>query len=490
MNKIKQLAGQTAIYGVSSILARVLNYLLVPLHTYIFVATDQYGIIGEMYAYVAFLVVILTYGMETAFFRYSELENDRNSVFTTTFISLLVSSSVFVTLAIIFSQPIADMLRYPNNSEYVVWFAMIVSLDAVTAAPFAKLRAEKRAKRFAFIRIANIAVYIILNLFFLVLCPYLHENNILPGIVDVIYRGEVGVGYVFISNLIASIVQFILLLPEMVNMKSRFDPALWRKMIVYALPLLIFGLAGIVNETIDRILIKYLLPEDMAMSQVGIYSACYKISIIIYMFIQAFRYAAEPFFFAQAKEQDAKTVYADVMKYMIIIVSFIFLATLLYLPVIQYFISENYREGLKIVPILLMAYVFVGVSYNLSIWYKLTNQTKFGAYLAISGAIITLIMNFWLIPVIGYMGSAWATFTCYLLMMIASYMLGQKYYPVKYDLKNIFLYLVLALALYFLSTFTATDSMTITLLINTAILLVFVIIVYKREDLRGLILRK
>lgn len=501
MNHIKQLAGQTAIYGLSSIIGRVLSYLLVPLYTRVFL-TSEYGTVNEMYAYVSLLIVVLTYGFETGFFRFSQSETDKNSVYSTSLISLISTSSLFVLFAVLFAQPVAEVLRYPDNSEYVIWFALIIALDAVSAIPFARLRAQNKAKRFAVIKIINIISNVLLNLFFILLCPYMLKHSIMPDFVDMVYKGKIGVGYVFISNLISSAITIILLLPDMLKIKYKFDFVLWKKMMRYSLPLLVVGLAGIINETMDRIFLKYLLPENIALSQVGIYGACYKISIILTLFIQAFRFAADPFFFAKAKEKDAKQIYADVMNYFVIICLFIFLAVVLYLDVVKYFVGKDFYttptaisgggkfielfigneiNGLQVVPILLLANMCLGVYYNLSIWYKLIDKTSFGAYISIFGALITTVLNVWWIPVIGYMGSAWATFICYATMMVVSFIYGQKHYHINYNLKKIFGYTVLALIIFFVSKYVYFDNPALRYGFNTFLLLIFTGIIYYYE---------
>lgn len=486
-NPLKKLAGQTAIYGTSSIVGRMLNYFLVPLHTNVF-DPDQFGIVNELYAYVAFLIVVLTYGMETAFFRYSEKFSDKNRVYATTLLPILSTSLIFVVLAILFSTDVATMLRYPQNNEYVVWFALIISLDAISSIPFARLRAQNRPMRFASIKLVNISVNIGLNLFFLLLCPYLMKFEAAQPLVSLFYRGSIGVGYIFIANLIASAVTALMLVPEMVGLNYRFDKGLFKQMLKYALPLLIFSLAGIVNEVIDRVLLKYLLPKETSMVYVGIYGACYKISIMMSIFIQAFRYAAEPFFFSQAKEHNAKQVYADLMKYFVMVLSLLFLGIMLYLDVVKYFVGEKYHSGLKVVPVLLMANLFLGVFYNLSIWYKLTNKTIYGAYISIIGALITLGLNFWLIPLINYMGSAWATFACYFSMMTISYFVGQKHYPVNYPLKKLAGYFFMALGLYYLSTFNPYEQLLPKLLLNSLLLSVYLGVVLFQE--RSLLVKR
>lgn len=476
-NPIRKLAGQTAIYGVSTIVARLMNYLMVPIHTRIFAPPD-YGIVGEMYAYVSLLIVLLTYGMETAFFRFYEKNNpDKERVYNAANISLVVSSAFFILLIFLVAQPLADMIRYPQHSEYVRWFALIIAFDALSTIPFAKLRAINRPKMFAFIKIFNISVYVTLNLFFLLLCPYLFKNGLFTGLTNLVYDSSIGVGYIFIANLAASGITLVMLYIIVPISKFRMESAVWRKMIRYAIPLLIFGLAGIINETIDRILLKYLSPADIAMSQVGIYSACYKISIMMTIVIQAFKYAAEPFFFSQAKESNAKLLYADVMKYFVIVCSFIFLAIMMYIDVVKYFVGKDYFEGLVVVPILLLANMFLGIFYNLSIWYKLTDKTRFGAYLSIMGAVITLVLNYLLIPILGYLGSAWATFFCYTSMMVASYFIGQKHYHVNYNVKRILFYISVPVALYYGSTYIVTDMQWVHWTINTLLLISFVVMV-------------
>ena len=480
MNPIKQLAGQTAIYGLSSIVGRLLTYLLVPIYTRVFIPAE-YGIVNEMYAYVSLLIVVLTYGFETGFFRFSQSELDKKKVYSTALISLLSTSVIFVLFAVFFAQPIAETIRYPNNSEYVVWFSLIIALDALSSIPFALLRSLNKAKRFATIKIVGIIANILLNIFFIILCPYMKKHGIMNSFIDMVYIGRVGEGYVFISNLISSGVTLLLLLPEILRVKYQFDFNLWKRMMRYTLPLLIVGLAGIVNETMDRIFLKYILPENIALYQVGIYGACYKISIIMTLFVQAFRFAAEPFFFSHAKNENAKQIYADVMKYFVIICAFIFLIVMLYIEFFKNFVGEKYYEGLPVVPILLLANLCLGVYYNLSIWYKLTGQTRFGALISIFGAVITIFLNLWLIPIIGYMGSAWTTLICYFTMMILSYIFGQKYYNVNYNMKKILGYIGFSLILYAISIFIKPENNILLYSFNTFLLLVFGIVVLYSE---------
>ena len=458
MNPLKKLASQTVIYGLSSVVGRLLNYLLVPLYTRYFLPAE-YGVVTELYAYVAFLVVMLTYGMETAFFRFSK-KVETAKVYSTTLISLLISSVVFVGLIFLNSSAISQWLGYANHPEYIQFFALIIGMDAVASISFSKLREQDKAMRFAFIRIVNIMVNIGLNLYFIVYQEY-------------------GIAYIFIANLVASAITLLMLFPQMISSSWVFDKKLWKKMMIYALPLLIAGLAGMTNETIDRILLKHLLPNtDMAASELGLYGAFYKLSIIMILFIQTFRFAAEPFFFAQEKEANSRKIYADVMKYFTIIMAIIFLGVTIFYDVIKGFLGSEYHDerGFLVVSILLLANLFLGIYYNLSIWYKLTEKTKYGAYLSIFGAIITLSFNFTLIPVLGFVGCAWATLVCYFSMTVASYYLGKRHFSVPYQVKRIALYLFGMLCIYFCIYFT-----NLNMWINSLFLLGFVIFVYRLE---------
>ena len=446
MNQYKKLAGQTAIYGLSSILGRLLNVLLVPIYTRVF-HVGEYGVVTQLYAYVAFFNILFTYGLSTAYFKFFQSEKGDGKVYSTGLISILMSSVLLAVLIIIFSEPIASfMLKgVASGPYYVKLFAGTLAFDAIATLPFAKLRMENRAKRFASFRLINIGIYIGLNLFFIVLCPILIKNDSYSWLKN-IYDPSIGIGYIFISNLIASGISVVLFLPEFFKISFKFDAVLWKQMIVYAFPLMIVGFSGMINETFDRVLIPHLIQDKSeAMMQLGIYGACYKLSIIMTLFIQTFNYAAEPFFFNHSTKENPQRVYAQVMNYFVIICSFIFLAVMLYIDIVKRFIGPDYRSGLGVVPILLMANLCLGVYYNLAIWYKLTAKTKLGAWVAVFGAVVTLIFNFWLIPILGYMGAAWATLICYASMMILSYFVGQKHYPVSYNIKSFFYYICLSL---------------------------------------------
>lgn len=482
MNPLKKLASQTAIYGLPTIVGRLLNYFLTPLYTYMY-TTSEFGDVTSAYAYVSFLLVFLTYGMETSLFRFSQTEIEKEKVYASALISLLVSSVSFVLIAGLFAIPISETLKFSGHPEYIIWFAIILGCDAFSAIPFARLREQGKAKRFAIIRSLNILINIGLNLFFIWFCKGVHESSdsSFKAFVDCIYNPEIGIGYIFISNLWASVITLLLLTPEIISVKWKMDIDIWKRMMKYGIPLLIAGLAGMTNETLDRTLIPYLLPEEIGKSQNGIYGACYKVAILMTIFIQAFRFAAEPFFFSQSKEKDSKETNAVIMKYFVIICSTIFLGTTMNLDWIQYFVGADFRKGMDVVPILLLANLFLGIFINQSIWYKLTEQTGYGAILTIFGAIITISLNLYWIPRIGYMGSAWATLICYGSMMIVSYFLGNKHYPVNYDLKRILGYLGLSLTLYFISLLIKTETVTINLLLNNLLLVAFVGFVWKME---------
>lgn len=446
-NPLKKLAGQTAIYGLSSIVGRLLNYLLVPLHTSAVYGFEkaQYGIISEYYAFVAFFIVLLTFGMETTFFRFVNKAENKEKTFNQATTVVLILSILFFALSALFSQSIASWMGYPNQQNFVLWFAAILSIDAVSSMFLAKLRYQEKAKKFAFVQLSSIACNIGLNVIFIL--GFYDPSN--PG-------ASIGIGFVFLANLVASAVKPVFMIKEVISYRFVWDKVMTKTMIAFAFPLAIAGFAGIVNETLDRIMIKRLLMGDglkFAQEQVGIYSANYKLSILITLFIQAFRYAAEPFFFSKEKDEDAKQTYAKVMNYFVIVCSILFLGIMLFIDLFKYFIpNESYWEGLTIVPILLLANISLGIYYNQSIWYKLSGKTQYGAYIGIIGALITITLNYALIPSLGYLGSAWTTLICYVSMMLLSFGFSRKHYPIKYNLPKIFFYIGLSVGIYYLST--------------------------------------
>lgn len=480
MNPFKKLASDTAIYGVSSIVGRFLNWWLVPYYSFMFLP-GEYGVVTNMYAYVAFLLVLLTYGMETSYFRFASKSDEPEKVYSTSMVSLFFTTFSFVLLAAAFRNEIAGWIQYPDHPEYILWFAIILGVDAFTAIPFARLRLKNRPIKFAFIKLVNIGFNIGFNLFFISLCPRILANNP-DSIISTIYSADIGVGYVFISNLLASLITLVLLLPEIFKISFQFDKKLLKQMLSYGFPILIVGLTGMVNQNIDKVLIPFLVPENQdPMFQLGIYGANYKLAVLMNMFIQAFRYAFEPFFFAREGSKDDPKIYAVVMKYFVIFGLIIFIGMVLFIDVLKGIVDPQYHEGLKVVPIVLMANLFYGMYFTLSLWYKLTDKTRYGAYMALIGATITLVLNFALIPVMGYMGSAIAVFVCFLVMLVLSYFLGQKHFPVPYDLKRIGSYFLAAMVIVSIAQFTLDLQVILKYSINLVLALAFIVLVFKWE---------
>jgi O-antigen/teichoic acid export membrane protein len=481
MSIIKKLAGQTAVYGLSSIVGRFLNYLLVPLYTGIFKPAD-YGVSSWFYAFASFAAVIFTYGMETAFFRFANKSEKPKEVFSTTMISILISSLVIGGCIILFATPIAQWTKNEGRESFFIYFTIILAADAISTIPFAWLRLQNEPMRFAMLRLLSIGVNIGLNLLFYLVIPFFVSK----GVFAPLDTEGVDLKWMFIANVASSVVVLPFFMKEFKMIRQGFDKKLWEEMMIYSFPLIFMGFAGMINETLDRMLLKWLIPDQtVAEFQTGIYSANYKLSILITLFIQAFRFAAEPFFFARAKEEDSKKIYAQVMQYFTIICATIFLVVMLYLDIFKYFIRKPiYWEGLKVVPILLMANIFLGMYYNLSIWYKLTDKTRLGAVVSIMGAVITLILNWLWIPKYGYEGCAWTTLICYLSMAWVSYSLGQKYYPVPYPLKRIASFLALSLSIYIISDMlreTFGYSSTLALFVNTLLFALYCFVIFKME---------
>ena len=480
MNPFKKLASDTVVYGMSSIVGKFLNWWLVPYFMVLFSA-ETFAVITNLYAYTAILLVALTYGLETGYFRFASKSNNPERVYATALISLLATSSLFLFLVLSSKNSIATWLNYQGHPEYIVWFALIIFIDVLTAIPFARLRLQNRPIKFAGIKIINIAFNIALNIFFLTLCPSILEKH--PGsIIKFIYNENIGVGYVFISNLLASGLTFILLFSELLKIKLQFDFQLLKKILAYSFPILVVGLAGSLNQQVDKILIPFLIPEgENPMQQLGIYGASFKLAVLMNMFIQAFRYAFEPFFFARKNADGDKHIYANVMKYFIIFGLFIFLGMVFYIDLVAYVFDEEYLVGLKVLPIILLGNLFFGIYFTLSLWYKLTDKTKYGAYMALTGSVLTIALNFILIPIIGYIGAAITFLASMSLISVISYFLGQKHYPIPYDIKTMALYFALAGILYVGSTFTDNLQPIVKYLTNTFLLMLFVALVFVFE---------
>ena len=475
-NPIKRLLGQTAIYGLSSIIGRLLNYLLVPLYTYVFADPADYGVVSELYAWVAFLIVLLTFGMETAYFRFLQETDDKETTFSTAFFTVGGVCVLFFTSLMWFNNDIERLIILDGHNEYIILLGAIVCIDAITALPLARLRAEEKAAQFAGIQFASIGVNILLNMVFML---YLFDKS----------RPEEGVLFILAANLCASLVKPLLLYNSFRQIKLQINWTLFKTMLIYAAPLVIAGFAGIINETLDRILLKQIIydpnnPSSFheAVAQVGIYSACYKLAMLVTILLQAYRYAAEPFFFAQMKNEDRNKVYVNVMNLFIAVVCLVFLVVSLNIDIFKHFIrNESYWAGLAVVPILLMANVFLGIYYNQSVWYKLSGKTQFGAYIALIGAITTVVINILFIPTYGYMASAWATLIVYFVQMMLSYFLGQRFYTIPYNQKKFFLYIGLSIGLYFLGSSIQTSSAVFNFFVHNLLIASFMLIAYMLE---------
>ena len=449
MNQIKKLAGQTLIYGLSNMLARFLNYLLVPLHTLV-LGKFFYGKLTFIYSSTAILLVILTYGLETGFFRFASKKDEKyESVLGTSLYSIIFTTTIFLFLSFIFKQQWVNYFNLDNH-RIVIYFILIISFDVINAIPFAKLRIDERPVKFMIIKVAGIGINIFFNLFYLYVCRKFYQagaDNFLASI----YNPDLVLDYVLIANLISSAVTFLLLTPEIFKVKIHFDFTLLKRLLHYSYPILFIGLAGMLNDNIDKLLIPKLINHPNPVEQLGIYGANFKLSILMVLFIQMYRYAAEPFFFKSAENLNAKKLYGKIMTYFIIFGLLIFLGVNFYLDILKHFINKEFWEGLKVVPILLFAKLLFGILFNLSIWYKVTDRTKFGVLIAGTGAIITIIANIVLIPRIGYYGSALASLASYIVMLIISYYLSRKFYPISYEFKKIGLYVLIALGLYIIS---------------------------------------
>jgi O-antigen/teichoic acid export membrane protein len=455
MSSIKKLAGETVWYGASSIFAKFLNYMLTPYLTHKFRGTPEYGQMALIYAAISFVNIGVLFGLDYAYFRFIHRKETQKFLYPTLLISMVSSTTLITLLIIALRIPFARMIDVQNHPSYIVLSAFLIAFDALSALPFARLRHEGRPRKFALIRVTGIVINIVLTFFFLSACPSLlkaHPNSIIAFI----YQPKFGfVGYVLLANVIQNFCQVLLLSPQIKGIRWTFNFPVWKEVMVYALPLTVAGFGGMITETFDRIMLDLRLPHtnDYATYQVGIYSGCYKLSLLITLFVQAFRMGAEPFFFRQSVEDTAQRTYARVMKFFVILVSGMFLFVSLYIDIWKYFIADHSMwVGLKVVPILLFANIFLGIYYNLSIWYKITKSTRAGAYITLIGAAITLIINYLFIPYWGYMASAWATCICYGSMMVISFVWGQKVYHVPYAWKKLVAYMVIVCLLYLVHT--------------------------------------
>ncbi|CDD93966.1 polysaccharide biosynthesis protein [Bacteroides intestinalis CAG:315] len=466
MAGLKSLAKETAIYGVSSIVGRFLNYLLVPVYTIALPASSGgYGVVTNIYAWVALMLVLLTCGMETGFFRFANKgQDDPMRVYSTTLLSVSFGSVVFVALGLLFLEPIAGWLEYGEHPWYIGMMMIVVAMDAIQSIPFAYLRYKKRPIKFAALKLLFIFLNIALNLFYYVV---LKGND---------------VGYAFLFNLICTSVVMLCMIPELRGFTYVLDRELLKRMLRYSLPLVILGVAGILNQVADKIIFPFVYPDEAeATIQLGIYGAASKIAMIMAMFTQAFRFAYEPFVFGKSKEKDSREMYAQAMKFFIIFTLLAFLAVMFYLDILRHIIGRDYWDGLRVVPIVMAAEIFMGIYFNLSFWYKLIDETRWGAYFSLTGCTILILMNVFLIPKYGYIACAWAGFTGYGVAMLLSYFVGQKKYPIQYDLKAIGMYVLLAAVLYLAAEYVPIDNIYLRMAYRTVLLILFIAYIVKRD---------
>lgn len=485
MAGIKSLIKDTAIYGVSSIVGRFLNWCLVPLYTAMFVP-EEYGVVTNIYAYVALVLVFLTYGMETGFFRFARRgEHSLSSIYTTILTSVGFTSTLFIALIWMFLDPICSIMGYGETPSFVLLMGITVAIDAFTAIPFAYLRFKQRPIKFACLKLVNIALNIGLNLFFILLCPWLWK--VAPETISWFYNPTYGVGYIFVANIMSSAIIMLLLLPEICAEHFAFNSKLLKTILTFSLPLLIAGLAGIMNQNIDKIIYPFLFADQsIANYQLGIYGANYKIAMVMIMFIQAFRFAYEPLMFS--KKNDNKELrnkeYADAMKYFVIFGLLIFLGVMFYLDIFKYIISAKYYEGLVVVPILLAAELCYGIVFNLSLWYKNIDKTYWAIVFTLIGFVVMISIIITCVPVYGYIACAWAALACNAVMMTCSYIIGNKVNPIKYETSRILSYVVVAGVLFVAATFISTPYMWLDLTIRTLLIFVYIAIVIKRENIK------
>lgn len=494
MSAIKKFAGQTAIYGFTTVITRFLNFFLTPIYVGLY-SPKVYGIFSVMYSWASMLNALLAFGMETTYFRYlNKYENDKQKVYNNTFFTVLMLALIFLLFSVLFVDDLAAWMQMgdafdPDYARYIHYFIYILVLDALAVIPFAKLRADGRPLRYSFIKVLNILTFVGFNLLFIFVLPLIIKQNWYGAEFISSWYREGWVGYVFISNLIASLITILFLLPELFKLTLNYDFALLKEMFVYSLPVLIANISFIINENIDKIFLGQLLPPGISEQEVGIYAACCKIAIFLSIFINAFRLGAEPFFFSHAKNKNSGETYAKIMNYFVIAVCLIFVLLVANIELLKYFIKGKdaaeqamYWSGLKIVPILLFAYVSLGIYINLSIWYKLSDQTRYGLYISGIGAVLTIVLNLIFIPKFSYLASAWISLVAYTVMMVLSYFWGQRNYPIPYNLKKNFMYLLTSVCIVFVA-FVVFDR---NLLVGNALFLIFTgtIIFVERKELK------
>ncbi len=484
MSVFKKLFKQTFIYGLATVLPRVLAVILVPLYVKVLLP-EEYGVYSTVMAFLILGNVLLSYGMETAFFRFVTKDASQQKIVqSTTLTSITFSTIIFLGITLLFRNYIAEVSEF--KPEYVTYGLLILALDALVVLPFVWFRANEKPMKYATIKIFNVVINLVFNIFFLLMLPKLAESS---SDWKSLWFPENKVAYVFIANLIASAVTLLVLLPLYVKIGFGFSKTIWKQMMKYAIPVLIAGIAFSINEAFDKILLKYLLPENIAEVQVGLYSACYKLGMFMTLFVMAFRLGIEPFFFNHSGHENAKNTYATITKYFTLFGCLILLVVVVYIDIFKRILIPNsqYWEALKIVPLILLANLFLGIYHNLSVWYKVTDRTKYGAYISVFAAIVTLVLNYVLIPIIGYMGSAVATLAAYGSMMVLSYLYGRKYYDVPYEVKKISGYLIMAIGFSAISYYAFNGN----IWIGTALLLLFTAIMFYSEKTEFLkIIRK
>jgi O-antigen/teichoic acid export membrane protein len=496
MSVLKKFLGQTAIYGISTVFSRLFNFILTPIYTKVY-AKSVYGIFTNMYANASLINAVLAFGMESTYFRYlNKHEDKKQEVYNNSFFCIAFIASLFLLTGLIFSNSIAAYLAASANEvadykQYVSFFLWILFIDAICVIPFAKLRADDKAIKYSVAKFLNIGCFVGLNLIFIFAIPAIMKHDLMGASWFSSWYKHQWIGYVFLSNLIASLATFLFLLPEFMKLQLKFDRPLFKMMISYSWPILVANLSFIINENLDKIVLSRLLPADIADGEVGIYGAVCKIAVFLSIFITAFRLGAEPFFFSHAKNENAKNTYATILHYFVIALAVIFVGLVANIEILKHFISRDqahvaeYWVGLPAVPFLLFGYVCLGIYMNLSVWYRLSDQTRFGLYISVVGAVITIVLNFILIPKFSYMGSAWVSMAAYFVMMVLSYVLGQKYYPIPYNLKRILAYLAISTVIVFSSFFLFDRN----IYIGNAMLLVFLagIFYFEKNELKRIL---
>jgi O-antigen/teichoic acid export membrane protein len=481
MGKLQSLAKDTAIYGLSSIIGRFLNYLLVPLYTAkMSVESGNYGVVTNIYAWTAILLVLLTFGFETTFFRFASKEkNEVRKVFSMSMQVIGAICAVFLLLVFIFLPSIANALGYGMNPEFIGMMAVVVALDALQSIPFGLLRLQNRPLKFASLKLLNIFTNIALNLIAFLLLPWLYSKN--SELLGGLYNPNNQAFYVFFINLVCTSFITLFFIPELKMFRFTFDGALLKNMLKYSWPLLLLGIAGILNLNADKIIYTYLVPGQQGIIDLSIYGASVKVAAIMAMLMQAFRYAYEPFVFGNSKDKDSKTLYAKAMKYFIVIALLAFLTVMFYMDILRYIISPSYWDGLKVVPIIMAAEIFMGIYFNLSFWYKLNDETYWGAIFSFIGCALLFVVNILFVPRYGYMACAWASFTGYFTAMLLSYFVGQKRNAINYDIKEIFKYVALFIALYGISLLLPIENSILKMACNTLLLGIYIAYFIKKD---------